>query len=105
MTFSASGSGPVEIIFTPSGADNRVYMNGFEVDSPSVDQQASFPFPENKNERIESDGSVAASWRAPAGVEGPTYDVYLGTSPDELELVESGLADSAITLAGMNPLL
>lgn len=101
MTFTASGSDAVEITFTPSGADSRVYLNGFEVDSPAIDQQIGFPVPENKNERIEAEGgSVSASWKAPAGVEGPTYDVYLGTSADELELYEGGLAEPAVTFSG-----
>lgn len=101
MTFTASGSDPVEITFTPSGANNRVFLNGFEVDGPAIDQQIRFPVPENKNERIETeDGSVSASWRAPAGIDGPTYDVYLGTSADELDVVDSGLTESKVTFTG-----
>lgn len=102
MTFTVSGSSPVQITFTPSGADNRVFLNGFEIDGSPMDQQISFPTPENKNERIEAgDGTVAASWTAPAGVEDALYDVYLGTSADELDLVESRLSEPQITLSGM----
>ena len=101
VTFTASGSDPVEITFTPSGADNRVFLNGFEVDGPAIDQQISFPFPENKNERIETeDGTVSASWRAPAGIEAPTYDVFLGTSADKLDAVDSGLTEATFTFTG-----
>lgn len=98
--FTASGSEPVEITFTPSGGNNRVFLNGFEVDGVAMGEQISFPFPENKNERIETeDGSVSASWRAPADVEGATYDVYLGTEPDALEVVESGLTEAQVTFS------
>lgn len=91
----------MEITYTPSGGDNRVYLNGFEVDGPGIGQQIRFPTPENKNERIQGDGgSVAASWGASSNVEGATYDVYLGTSPDELESVATGLTEPQTTLEG-----
>lgn len=100
MTFTSSGD-PVEVTYTPSGADNRVFLNGFEIDGPGLGQQISFPYPENKNERIQpEDGTVTATWNAPSNVEGATYDVYLGTSRDELELVESGLTETQISLSG-----
>lgn len=91
----------MEVTYTPSGADNRVFLNGFEIDGPGLGQQISFPYPENKNERIQpEDGSITATWNAPSNFEGATYDVYLGTSPDELELVESGLTETQATLSG-----
>lgn len=100
MTFNATGD-PVKITYTPSGADNRVFLNGFEIDGPSLGQQISFPYPENKDERIQlEDGSVVASWTAPSKVEGATYNVYLGTSPDELTVVESGLTEPQVTIPG-----
>jgi hypothetical protein len=65
-------------------------------------QQIGFPEPENKNEWLQSDGTVTASWTAPPDVPDATYDVYLGTSPEELSSVATGLAETSTILDGMS---
>ncbi|KAL5335709.1 hypothetical protein BJX70DRAFT_390527 [Aspergillus crustosus] len=78
---------PVEIIYTPSGGDGRVYLNGFEIDTPALGKQISFPTPSNRDERLEPEegSSVVAAWKAPADIESPTYNIYLGTDPESFE--------------------
>lgn len=102
VEFSVSDGKPVKVTFTPSGGNKHVYLNGFELDGPSMDQQIAFPFPENHNEHIElgSDGTIEASWRAAPGVSGNKYNVYLGTSVDELHSVGDGLEETSVTFTG-----
>ncbi|TID15648.1 family 1 polysaccharide lyase [Venturia nashicola] len=103
VSFSATEGKPVEIVYTPDQAgDGRAFLNGFEIDTPSIENQISFPSPAHRNEHVlVSKGSVAASWRA-ASVEGATYNAYLGTSPSALRSVANGINATNTELRGVN---
>lgn len=103
ISFSATEGKAVEIVYTPDqGGDGRVFLNGFEIDTPSVENQVSFPVPEHRDERVQvSNGSVAASWRA-ASVDGASYNIYLGTSPSALHSVATGLTGTSSQFGGVN---
>lgn len=102
ITFSVSSPDEaVEITYTPNGGDGLVFLNGFEIDTPAIGNQVSFPTPANRDERLEpEDDSVTASWRAPTGVESPTYNVYLGTAEDDLAETGKGLSEPSVALSG-----
>lgn len=90
----------VEVTFTPSGADSKAWINGFEVDGPAPSTQISFPSPRNLDERIQSDdGDFEASWTA-ANVSCPRYNVYLGTTQEGLERISSSQTGTDVTFQG-----
>ncbi|KFA68598.1 hypothetical protein S40285_10437 [Stachybotrys chlorohalonatus IBT 40285] len=94
----------VEVTFTPSGADSKAWINGFEVDGPAPSTQISFPSPRNLDERIQSDdGDFEASWTA-ANVSCPRYNVYLGTTQEGLERISSSQTGTDVTFQGLNTL-
>ena len=93
VTFEATEGKDVEVVYTPSRyVGGRVFLNGFEIDGPSMENQISFPAPAHRDERvgIEDGNTVEVSWRA-AKAEYATYDVYLGTEPTGLQAVAQGL--------------
>ncbi|KAL1610187.1 hypothetical protein SLS60_001852 [Paraconiothyrium brasiliense] len=100
----ASSTNAVAIVYTPSGGDGRVFLNAIEIDGPSLAQQIKFPNPSNKDEWNDLNGtsSLAASWRAPSGVSGTSYNIYVGTKPTSLESVATGVNTTSITLTGLN---
>ncbi|KAL4756385.1 pectin lyase fold/virulence factor [Aspergillus foveolatus] len=105
ITFTVSSSDPVEIVYTPSGGDGLVYLNGFEIDTPAIGHQVSFPTPAHRDLHLEAeDDSVMASWRAPADVENPTYNLYLGTDPADLAGSSEGLTETTALFGGLNKL-
>lgn len=101
ITFTATQGEAVEIVYKPDTAgDGRAFLNGFEIDSPSLENQISFPSPVHRDERvvpIENSTDIDASWRA-AKVNGATYNVHLGTSPTALKSVASGLQEPSTVL-------
>ncbi|KAF2818474.1 family 1 polysaccharide lyase [Ophiobolus disseminans] len=104
-TITAIEGKDVKITYSPN-QDNggRVFLNGFEIDTPPMNDQISFPTPTHRDERVQlagSAGGVQASWRT-AGVKGATYAVYLGISPVALQLVASGLSETATTFDNVN---
>lgn len=91
----------VKITYTPKGADNRAFLNGFEIDGPDMGRQIGFPTPSHLDQYFEAtDGSVKATWHAPEAVESPRYNVYLGTSPSDLMSVSLGEATAEVTFPG-----
>lgn len=103
LTFEVtSATQEVKVVYTPSGADKRAFINGFEVDAPALQNQISFPTPKHRDERIEigTDKSVSATWRAPASAEGVKYNVFLGTSPTDLKSVAEGVTETTAVLPG-----
>ncbi|PSN61884.1 family 1 polysaccharide lyase [Corynespora cassiicola Philippines] len=107
VKFMATEGKAVEITFTPdSGGDGRAFFNGFEVDGYAAEHRISFPSPAHRNERVEVQGNgtaVPVSWRA-ATVEGATYNVYIGTTPEELKSAALDLAETSTTFTGLNTL-
>lgn len=102
VQFTVSGANDTtNIEFIPAGADGRVFLNGFEIDTPDIDNVVSFPEPNNRDERVQLEGgdTYEASWRAP-DAESPKYNVYIGTSPTELKSLVLGLDKTSTTLAG-----
>ncbi|KAF2024108.1 family 1 polysaccharide lyase [Setomelanomma holmii] len=103
ITFKAIEGTPAEILYAPDNSgDGRVFLNGFEIDTPSIENQVDFPTPIHRDERVAiSENAVIASWK-PAAVGNSSYNVYLGTSPAELRVVATGLSATTTTLAGIN---
>lgn len=79
-----------------------MFINGLEIDGPDLAHQISFPSPAHRDERVEpADGdSITATWRAAESA--TSYNVYLGTSPSELESVALEVTDTETTLSGEN---
>ncbi|RAQ60014.1 hypothetical protein AFCA_011081 [Aspergillus flavus] len=105
VTFTVdSADHAVEIVYTPTGADGLVYLNGFEIDTPALKDQISFPSPPHREEHLElGDGkSITATWRAPSSGDSVTYNVYMGNASDTLEVVNEGLSETQVTLSGLN---
>ncbi|KAH6629697.1 family 1 polysaccharide lyase [Boeremia exigua] len=105
VKFTATQGQAVEIVYTPDTAgDGRAFLNGFEIDNASLENQISFPTPVHRDERVvplENTTDISASWRA-AKAPGATYNVYLGTSLSELESVATGLTEPSTTLNDVN---
>ncbi|KAI9170625.1 putative pectate lyase C [Paramyrothecium foliicola] len=92
----------LEITYTPTGADNKVWLNGFEIDGPPTAAQISFPVPIHLDERIHAvDGKFEASWEA-AKLPSAKYNVYLGTEETDLKLVGENLADTKVSFKDLN---
>lgn len=79
INFTATAGKAVEVVYnSDKSGDGRVFLNGFEIDTPSMQNQISFPSPRHNDERVEVIGNeVDASWRA-VKTEGAVYNVYLG---------------------------
>ena len=107
ITFTAIAGKAVEIVYAPdTGGDGRVFLNGFEVDAPSLENQISFPTPAHRDERVDINGNnsdVTASWRA-AKANDTTYNVYFGTLATGLHSVATGLLGTSTILTGVNAL-
>ncbi|KAH7084514.1 family 1 polysaccharide lyase [Paraphoma chrysanthemicola] len=103
IRFPAISNRTVEITYTPDqGGDGRVFLNGFEIDTPSIENQISFPTPAHRDERVNvSNGVVTASW-GKARENLSTYNVYLGTSPKELRNIQSDVTSTSINFEGIN---
>ncbi|KAM0321815.1 hypothetical protein ACHAQA_009912 [Verticillium albo-atrum] len=104
VQFTVSGANDTtEIQFIPTGADGRVFLNGFEIDTPDINNVISFPEPNNRDERVRLEGgdTHGVSWTA-ADVKSAKYNVYLGTSPSELKSVSLGLEGTSTTFTGLN---
>lgn len=101
-TFNVSSADQtVKITYTPTGADNRVFLNGFEIDGPDIGHQISFPTPTHLDEHFEAtDKSVKATWHVPDSVESPKYNVYLGTTPTDLKSVSLEQTDAEVVFSG-----
>ncbi|RYP41483.1 hypothetical protein DL767_000988 [Monosporascus sp. MG133] len=105
VKFEVDGpSQEVQVTYKPTAGDGLVYINGFEIDTPHLGQQIAFPTPHHRDERIQLRGgdSTTASWNAPSDLEGVTYDVYLGTTADDLTVVTRGLTETSVELTGLN---
>ena len=95
--FDSTGE-TVKIVYRPGG---NIYLNGFEIDSESVGRQIRFPQPKHRDRHVQIvDGAITASWLPTFDVDGGTYNVYFGTSPDELENLAMELFEPEITFSG-----
>ena len=86
--FSVSSGQNVEIRFvaeTSSSASNKnIMINGFELNVPNPDFQATFPFPANNDEHYDGDnGNVTLSWTAANNA--VSHALYIGTDLSQLE--------------------
>lgn len=95
----------VRVTYTPTSNDGFVYLNGFEIDTPALSEQISFPDPHHRDERVDLGGAdaITALWRS-AGLDGVTYNVYLGIAHDALTSVAEGLTEPSVELPGLNTL-
>lgn len=103
FSFFDTTGGTVQVVYRPTGGN--MYLNGFEIDSESQGRQIRYPLPQHRDDSVEAeDDAVAASWQPTFNVDGGTYNVYFGTSPDELEKLVMDLYDPEITFSGKWPL-
>ncbi|KAF4992967.1 hypothetical protein FDECE_13551 [Fusarium decemcellulare] len=101
FAFFESTGGTVKVVYKPTGGN--IYLNGFEIDSESVGRQIRFPRPEHRSGNVPAkNGAVTASWLPTFDVDGGTYNVYLGTSPDKLNNVAKTLVNPKITFRGLS---
>ncbi|KAH9870914.1 hypothetical protein J1614_006486 [Plenodomus biglobosus] len=105
LKFNATSGKSVTVVYTPNDSgDGRVFLNGFEIDTPSLEEQISFPAPAHRDERVTMDkgaSSIIASWTA-ARTGNVSYDVYLGTSKEGLQNVAKGLSKTSTSLSDIN---
>ncbi|CAM1502568.1 Fc.00g073440.m01.CDS01 [Cosmosporella sp. VM-42] len=97
--FDSSGE-TVKVVYKPTGGN--IYLNGFEIDSESVGRQIRFPHPEHRDKHVQAKaGAVTASWLPTFDVDGGTYNVYFGKSPDKLKNLAMELFEPEITFSGL----
>ncbi|KAL2816671.1 pectin lyase fold/virulence factor [Aspergillus granulosus] len=107
ITFSVGSPDEiVEVVYTPSGGDGRVYLNGFEIDTPAIENQISFPTPAHRDERLEPTNgtSIIATWRAPSGIESPMYNVYFSRNNGNFTAIRQGLNKTQTKITCLNKL-
>ncbi|KAF7592245.1 hypothetical protein BBP40_000446 [Aspergillus hancockii] len=105
VTFSVDFADQVvQIVYSASGADGLVYVNGLEIDTPAVANQIAFPSPSHRDERIQPDDgqSVLATWRPPPANDSVTYNVYKGNTSDALQVAGEGLSETQVTFSDLN---
>lgn len=102
VTFNVTSADQVvKLTYTPTGADNRAFLNGFEIDGPDLGYQIGFPIPTHLDEHFEgTDKSATAVWHAPDGIESPKYNIYLGTTPTDLKSISLEQIDTEVTFSG-----
>ncbi|KAH8798707.1 pectate lyase [Flagelloscypha sp. PMI_526] len=98
--FKFNVSDPTEtitIIYTPqsgtAATDKRLFLNGIEIDTGNMKEQASFPYPERQNKYIDADdGNIIMTWKPPTSGSSSafSYTLYIGESPTTLNQVYSG---------------
>ncbi|KAK0391430.1 hypothetical protein NLU13_0930 [Sarocladium strictum] len=99
-TFTVDGGDETEVVYSPRGGN--VYLNGFEIDSESMGRQIRFPKPAHRDEQVAApSGVVSASWKRTLNVDGDEFDVYIGTSPDDMRLVGSRVHEPEFNLTGL----
>ncbi len=108
LTFNSTGS-DVEIVFeadTSAGADiESVVINGFELNTPNVAQQARQPLPGDDDQHVETDeGRFTLSWTP--GPEAVAHEVYFGTDEDLVREGDSSMymgrrTESELALQGL----
>lgn len=72
----------VVVLFVPdtnaNASDRNVFINGFEINTPNIKEQAGWPFPPDRNKHIEAkDNSFTMEWKSPYDV--IANDIYFGT--------------------------
>ncbi|MFI1772026.1 T9SS type A sorting domain-containing protein [Thalassobellus citreus] len=88
ITFQAIANTDVVILFAAetSGSENvkNVLINGFELNTPNIFDQATSPIPEHNNEHVElASGNVLLQWTPAANT--VTQNIYYGTDQDAVE--------------------
>ncbi len=87
VTFTAQAGKDVVVLFTSTAS---LVINGFELDTPNVAEQATEPVPGHKDEHVDADdGSVELSWTAAQGA--ASHDVYFGTDPNVVQAATHGV--------------
>lgn len=88
ITFNVEKGKNIEFVFeadkTSNASNKNIVINGIELNTPNVKEQASKPYPANADEHIDADnGSVVLSWNAANSA--VMHKVYLGTNKEMLE--------------------
>jgi hypothetical protein len=87
VTFTATAGKDVVLIFSST---TSLVINGFELDTPNVAEQATNPSPKDGDEHVDADdGSVTLSWTSSKSA--VSHDVYFGTDPN---IVQAATHDS-----------
>ncbi len=81
VTFTAQAGEDVVILFRSTGA---LMVNGFELDTPNVSEQATGPTPLDGDEHVDADsGEQELSWKA--SKRAASHDVYFGGEPNVVQ--------------------
>ncbi|PXY43747.1 T9SS type A sorting domain-containing protein [Flavobacterium hydrophilum] len=88
LTFEATTGKDVVILFAAERSGNETYknvmLNGFELNTPNIFNQATNPSPKNNNEHVElSSGGTTLSW-TPA-INAVSHNIYFGTDLTSIE--------------------
>ncbi len=87
VTFTVESGEDVVILYRSTGA---LMINGFELDTPNLAEQATSPTPGDWDEHVDADtGSVVLGWTPAEGA--VSHDVYFGLDPN---LVQSATRES-----------
>lgn len=94
LTFQATAGNDVVILFAAerSGTENfkNVMLNGFELNTPNIYNQATNPIPAHNNEHVElNSGNTMLSWTA--AINAVSQNIYFGT---DLAAVEAATTAS-----------
>lgn len=86
VTFTAQAGKEVVILFSSTAS---LLINGFELDTPNVADQATNPTPTDGDEHVDADsGEIELGWRA--SKEAVSHDVYLGADPNIVQSATRG---------------
>jgi hypothetical protein len=100
-----STSDKVTIVYSSvssSAADKRVFLNGFELDSPDLKALAKLPSPAQTDLHVQdNNGAVVLSWAAPANG-AASYDVYTAVNGGTLAKVASQQNGRTFTFSGLD---
>ncbi|KAF2340335.1 pectate lyase family protein [Flavobacterium tistrianum] len=88
LTFNASKGKEVIVRFEIDPTSNpdivkQIVINGFELDTPNLMNQARTPEPKNRDEHVEVTKSLLLKWDAPKNV--VVHKVYFGTDKNAVE--------------------
>jgi hypothetical protein len=81
VTFDAQAGKTVTLLYSSSAS---LQINGFEIDTPNLAEQAKNPSPGDFDEHVDADdGGVELSWEPSAGA--VSHDLYFGTDPNVVQ--------------------
>ncbi|WP_437836652.1 T9SS C-terminal target domain-containing protein [Sorangium sp. So ce1153] len=86
VTFTAQAGKEVVILFSSTAS---LLINGFELDTPNIADQATSPTPTDGDEHVDADaGEIELGWKASKAA--VSHDVYLGADPNVVQSATHG---------------